>query len=68
MMVIRDFNGKIEENKKKATKEKNFVEKAKMDLKEMSEELPFFKNEKRGLIDSIDETLLKEMSNINKFY
>ena len=63
-LVILDFNDKIESNTKKATKEKNLKEKAIMDLKEMEEQSPFFSNEKKVMVEQIDEEYLKKMSNI----
>ena len=62
LLVIRDFNEKIEQNQKKAKKEKENVEKAKMDHKEMMDQRPLFINEKVGLIEQIEENYLKSMS------
>jgi len=67
LLVIRDFNEKIEQNQKKAKKEKENVEKAKMDHKEMMDQRPLFINEKVGLIEQIEENYLKSMTYSNFF-
>jgi len=62
MNVIEDFNIKIQENTKKASKEKLLMEKATNDLKEMKDQLPLFITEKKGLCEQIKENYVKKMS------